>query len=173
MNLPFFDRKPTYAKPSKLKKKVKMAVPNAERTRLHRERAKCEEQIYLLRHPQGKSYTLADNRQAILTYYRLKQDNLRGNQKRKSDNELIRDVAWTLGRGRRLLVTVIRHYVKTLEVYVASGGARGHFFHLFSIYLLTEGDCKCVKLSRRMLQDVVARSGSIPLGLSPLVCSLG
>lgn len=104
-----------------------MSVPTNERMALYRERKECDAQIQHLRHPQGKLYSEAENRQAILTFLSLKRENLRGNQDRKSQAQLIRDVSLTLCRGQRLLFTVINHYLKTSEVYVATGGPRGHF----------------------------------------------
>jgi hypothetical protein len=81
--------------------------------------------MHRLRHPTGKKYTEAENRQAILTYLHLKKQTYSGNQKRKSKTELVQELSVILVRGRRLLRRIVSHYEMTNEIYVADGGPRG------------------------------------------------
>jgi hypothetical protein len=81
--------------------------------------------MHRLRHPTGKKYTEAENRQAILTYLHLKKQTYSGNQKRKSKTELVQELSVILVRGRRLLRRIVSHYEITKEIYVADGGPRG------------------------------------------------
>ena len=114
---------------------------------MYRLRGDCERKIDELRHNQGKAYTEAENRQAVITYLRFKHDNARGNAERKSTVQLIRDVSRVLCRGLRLLKQVIYHYEDVGEVYVSTGGSRG-------LVLCLDGSLTCIIRSWEQEMDL-------------------
>ena len=90
------------------------------RKRSQRRRDKLKAQIDLLAHAQGKAFTEAENRQAVLTYLILCQENPEAGKV-----WLIERTGAVLGRGPRVIYDLVTHWQKTREIIVHDPANRG------------------------------------------------